>query len=344
MFLSASDTMKKEYNQTTQELLFLNEIRIIWSGDQITHKKKKIYASELALKNKKSLKGSENKPLTLLIPEHSDLNSRFWIPPNQDDCIENHNGIKHDNMRVYNSDTRAVGQFLKIVGDLLDVDMDTYLSDSMTTQEIYKEEEVDHVKIDTIDSKAAVTVTLAAKCLELQLVVETLLKSCSSSTPHTTSSVSSSSSSTITTAAAPSISPHSGQQTHTKEKEKEKEENPFSLPLSTSMKSWISLLTAKAILCSIGNHQMAYNWVRRSLSYASPRSVPDTLKTTSNSGGCLSVDRCHPRIEVRLPLLWHIKVHFPSRGFQGVTFMVILGSPEACIHFPDNLIDFNSKT
>ena len=301
MFLSASDAMKKEYNQTTQELLFLNEIRIIWSGDQITHKKKKIYASELALKNKKSLKGSENKPLTLLIPEHSGFNSRFWIPSNQGDSIENHNGIKHDNMSVYNSDTRAVGQFLKIVGDLLDMDTDSYLIDSMTTQEIYKEEEVDRVKIDIIDSKAAVTVTLAAKCLELQLVVETLLKSCSSSTPHTTSSVSSSSSTTTT--AVPSISTHSGQQTLTeekgKEKEKEKEENQFSLPLSTSMKSWISLLTAKAILCSIGNHQMAYNWVRRSLSYASPRSVPDTLKTTSNSGGCLSVDRCHPRIEVR---------------------------------------------
>ena len=298
MFLSASDTMKKEYNQTTQELLFLNEIRIIWSGDQITQMKKKNYANELALKNKKSLKGSENKPLTLLIPEHSGFNSRFWIPSNHDDSIENHNDIKHDNMSVYNSDTRAVGQFLKIVGDLLDMDTDSYLIDSMTTQEIYKEEEVDHVKIDTIDSKAAVTVTLAAKCLELQLVVETLLKSCSSSTHHTTSSVLSSSSST-TTAAVPSISTHSGQQTHTKEKEKEKEENQFSLPLSTSMKSWISLLTAKAILCSIGNHQMAYNWVRRSLSYASPRSVPDTLKTTSNSGGCLSVDRCHPRIEVR---------------------------------------------
>ena len=300
MFLSASDTMKKEYNQTTQELLFLNEIRIIWSGDQITHKKKNFYASELALKNKKSLKGSENKPLTLLIPEHSGLNSRFWIPSNHDDSIEIHNGIKHDNMSVYNSDTRAVGQFLKIVGDLLDMDTDSYLIDSMTTQEIYREEEVDRVKIDTIDSKAAVTVTLAAKCFELQLVVETLLKSCSSSTHHTTSSVSSSS---TTTTAVPSISTHSGQQTLTKEKgkekEKEKEENQFSLPLSTSMKSWISLLTAKAILCSIGNHQMAYNWVRRSLSYASPRSVPDTLKTTSNSGGCLSVDRCHPRIEVR---------------------------------------------
>ena len=67
--------------------------------------------------------------------------------------------------------TRAVGQFLKIVGDLLDMDTDSYLIDSMTTQEIYKEEEVDHVKIDAIDSKAAVTVTLAAKCLELQLVV-----------------------------------------------------------------------------------------------------------------------------------------------------------------------------
>ena len=304
MFLSASDTMKKEYNQTTQELLFLNEIRIIWSGDQITQMKKKNYANELALKNKKSLKGSENKPLTLLIPEHSGLNSRFWIPSNHDDSIEIHNGIKHDNMSVYNSDTRAVGQFLKIVGDLLDMDTDSYLIDSMTTQEIYREEEVDRVKIDTIDSKAAVTVTLAAKCLELQLVVETLLKSCSSSTHHTTSSVLSSSSST-TTAAVPSISTHSGQQTLTEEKgkekgkEKEKEENQFSLPLSTSMKSWISLLTAKAILCSIGNHQMAYNWVRRSLSYASPRSVPDTLKTTSNSGGCLSVDRCHPRIEVR---------------------------------------------
>ena len=302
MFLSASDTMKKEYNQTTQELLFLNEIRIIWSGDQITQMKKKIYANELALKNKKSLKGSEYKPQTLLIPEHSGFNSRFWIPSNHGDSIENHDGIKYDNMSVYNSDTRAVGQFLKIVGDLLDMDTDSYLIDSMTTQEIYKEEEVDHVKIDTIDSKAAVTVTLAAKCLELQLVVETLLKSCSSSTPHTTSSVSSSSSSTTTTA-VPSISTHSGQQTLTKEKgkekEKEKEENQFSLPLSTSMKSWISLLTAKAILCSIGNHQMAYNWVRRSLSYASPRSVPDTLKTTSNNGGCLSVDRCHPRIEVR---------------------------------------------
>ena len=317
IFFSASDTMKKGYNQLTQELLFLNEIRILWSGDQIRKMTKKWNASEVPIKSNRSPKGSEYKPLEISIPEHSNRNFRIWNPLDHNNRIENYDGVEHSDMSLYNSDTRAMCKFLQIVSDLLDID--TYLSDTMSIQEIYKEGDVDEVKIDTINSKAASSVTLAVKCFELQLVAESLLKSCSSSTPHTTSSSSSSSSSSSTVptrtvsssttamTTIPSLSTQSGLPILTRDKEKEKEidKNQFSLPLSSSMKSWISLLTAKAVLCSIGNHQVAYNWARKSLSYASPRSFPDTLKlklklkTASNSGGCLSVDKCHPRIEVR---------------------------------------------
>ena len=321
IFLSASDTMKKEYNQLTQELLFLNEIRSLWSGDQIRKTKKNLNASEVPQKRNKSPKGSEYKTLKISIPEHSTGSFRIWNPLDHNNSIENYDRIEHSDISLYNSDTRAMCKFIQIVGDLLDID--TYLSDTMSIHEIYKEGGVNQVKIDTINSKAASSVTLAVKCSELQLVAESLLKSCSSSTLQSTSSSSSSSpsssstttvptrtvSSSTTTTIIPSLSTQSGLSILPRDKEKEKEKeidkNQFSLPLSSSMKSWISLLTAKAVLCSMGNHQVAYNWVRKSLSYASPRSFPDTLKlklklkTTSNSGGCLSVDKCHPRIEVR---------------------------------------------
>jgi hypothetical protein len=70
--------------------------------------------------------------------------------------------------------------------------------------------------------------------------------------------------------------------------------------LSPALKAWIALLAAKTSLCVYSEHQRAYRWVRRALSFVVPR-FSDTPKLGGMGGegaSCLAVDRCLPRLEV----------------------------------------------
>jgi hypothetical protein len=79
--------------------------------------------------------------------------------------------------------------------------------------------------------------------------------------------------------------------------------------LTPAMKAWVALLCTKTILYVTGDHQRAYKWVRRALSFLiPPRSSSSTSSPTSTrpastnivgeGGSCLSVDRCMPKLEV----------------------------------------------
>lgn len=77
---------------------------------------------------------------------------------------------------------------------------------------------------------------------------------------------------------------------------------PVPVPLSITLKGWLTLLTAKTLLYAAGDHQKAYIWVRKSLNYMAP------LGGGSNSfakrgnlgmgGSCVRVDKCLARLEV----------------------------------------------
>jgi hypothetical protein len=70
--------------------------------------------------------------------------------------------------------------------------------------------------------------------------------------------------------------------------------------LSPALKAWIALLAAKISLCVYSEHQRAYRWVRRALSFVVPRSsdAPKLGGMGGEGASCLAVDRCLPRLEV----------------------------------------------
>ena len=70
--------------------------------------------------------------------------------------------------------------------------------------------------------------------------------------------------------------------------------------LSPALKAWIALLAAKTSLCVYSEHQSAYKWVRRALSYVVPRSsdAPRLGGMGGEGASCLAIDRCLPRLEV----------------------------------------------
>ena len=72
--------------------------------------------------------------------------------------------------------------------------------------------------------------------------------------------------------------------------------------LTSSLKAWVSLLASKSILIRFGDHQRAYRWVRKALSYVSPRAGnQQRLRGMGGEGAnCLALDKCLPRLEVRL--------------------------------------------
>lgn len=92
--------------------------------------------------------------------------------------------------------------------------------------------------------------------------------------------------------------------------------SPFSNYLTPAMKAWVALLCTKTILYVAGDHQRAYKWVRKALTFLiPPRSSTSTFNSTSTSsstrstsanviwefGSCLTVDRCLPKLEVCKP-------------------------------------------
>jgi hypothetical protein len=91
--------------------------------------------------------------------------------------------------------------------------------------------------------------------------------------------------------------------------------NTTSSYLTPAMKAWVALLCTKTILYVTGDHQRAYKWVRRALSFLIPRSSSSTSSPSSSStrpastniigevGSCLAVDRCMPKLEVRNTIL-----------------------------------------
>jgi hypothetical protein len=78
-------------------------------------------------------------------------------------------------------------------------------------------------------------------------------------------------------------------------------DTPNSIPLSTPLKGWLTLLTAKTLLYAGGDHQKAYTWVRKSLAYMAPAggssSSADKRGNLGMGGSCLSLDKCLPRLE-----------------------------------------------
>lgn len=78
-------------------------------------------------------------------------------------------------------------------------------------------------------------------------------------------------------------------------------DTPNSIPLSIPLKGWLTLLTAKTLLYSGGDHQKAYIWVRKSLAYMAPAgggsSFSDKRGKLGLGGSCLSLDKCLPRLE-----------------------------------------------
>ena len=96
--------------------------------------------------------------------------------------------------------------------------------------------------------------------------------------------------------------------------------SPLSNYLTPAMKSWVALLCTKTILYVTGDHQRAYKWVRKALSFLiPPRSSTSTSTSNSTSassstrsasanviwelGSCLAVDRCLPKLEVRKTII-----------------------------------------
>ena len=94
----------------------------------------------------------------------------------------------------------------------------------------------------------------------------------------------------------------------------------FSNHLTPAMKAWVALLCTKTILYVTGDHQRAYKWVRKALSFLiPPRSSTSTSTSNSTSassstrstsanvtwefGSCLAVDRCLPKLEVSKTIL-----------------------------------------
>ena len=80
--------------------------------------------------------------------------------------------------------------------------------------------------------------------------------------------------------------------------------------LTPAMKAWVALLCTKTILYVTGDHQRAYKWVRRALSFLIPprsststSSRPVSTNVIGESGSCLAVDRCMPKLEVRNTIL-----------------------------------------
>lgn len=75
---------------------------------------------------------------------------------------------------------------------------------------------------------------------------------------------------------------------------------PVPYALSPALKAWVALLAAKTSLCAYREHQRAYKWVRRALSYVVLRSS-DSPKLGGMGGegaSCVAIDRCLPRLEV----------------------------------------------
>ena len=77
--------------------------------------------------------------------------------------------------------------------------------------------------------------------------------------------------------------------------------------MTPAMKAWVALLCTKTILYVTGDHQRAYKWVRRALSFLIPlrsstaTSISTRLASTNvvgEGGSCLAVDRCMPKLEV----------------------------------------------
>ena len=71
--------------------------------------------------------------------------------------------------------------------------------------------------------------------------------------------------------------------------------------LTSSLKAWVSLLASKSILIRFGDHQRAYRWVRKALSYVSPKGWNQQRQRGLGGEGasCLALDKCLPRLEVR---------------------------------------------
>ena len=289
IFNSSSSATRKEYNQTTQELLFFNDVRTIWLGDPITrinctiNVKKGFHKISGHSENKETLRGANMKcPDT---PGQSISTLSPCNPVNADVGREIDNEANYYSGGKGNNDARTVCNFFEIVRALLY----TGQSNMSTVVENNGEEVVDPFKKGSLGRAAAAAVAVAAKCADLQFAAEALLTSSPSI------SISTSTASTVITNISPLSAPVSSNTIKVDEREKE----DFSFPLSSSLKSWISLLTAKTLLCVAQDHQNAYKWVRKALSYSTPKSIPDIRKSKSKYGGCLSVDRCLPRVEVR---------------------------------------------
>ena len=272
LFASAPSSARKEYYQTTQELLFLNEIQCVWNGDVTTHPKHPAHSSPADILSVKETRGLSSERVDKGGKKEESSRDGRDGKSNGDSSDKTVSACLDDGLSADcdNADTRAVWRFIKLSRCLLTADL--------TLSERREAGRADY------ESSA-------------EAIIGAVPTSSVSPTPPSSSSSSSSTSipshaSTTTSTTSPS--------------------DMFSLPLSGSLKSWIALLTAKTLLCTLGDHQGAYHWVRRALAFAAPRPLPGalprahpvvadgTMKSCAGiTRGSMSVDRCLPRLEVR---------------------------------------------
>ena len=272
-----SHSMLKEYNQTLNELLVMNEIHEIWSGEG--NQADSVHMSAHDGKERSSSVHRTAMRSRALPPDSSDSDGEIAVTvavrsplsrpvsPSTVQSTSEDDALWH----VVRESRGLLQCALQGLGDHSPTSPKTVISTIKKEKEKEKRKEKGR-EDDSIDDNS---------CAEYEAFVEQLLSSSLRSNP-----------SPKTTTTTPSSY------------------------LTPAMKAWVALLCTKTILYVTGDHQRAYKWVRRALSYLiPPRSSTSASSPTSSSnrpastnvigegGSCLSVDRCMPKLEVRKAIL-----------------------------------------
>jgi hypothetical protein len=263
-----SHSMQKEYLQTLNELLVMNEIHEIWSGEgnhtdsvhisayDVKGGSSSVHRSAARSRAQPSDSSDSDSDIAVTVAVRSPL-SRPVSP-----CTAQSESEEDALWQVVRESRGLLQRALQGLGDHRPTSPKTLIS-TIRKDKKKKEKREEKGRADgSIDDEG---------CAEYEASVEQLLSSSSRSIPNPT---------TTTTTSC----------------------------LTPAMKAWVALLCTKSILYVTGDHQRAYKWVRRALSFLIP---PRSSSSTSSSNrpastnvigegeSCLAVDRCMPKLEVR---------------------------------------------
>lgn len=272
-----SHSIQKDYHQTLNELLIMNEIHEIWSGEG--NQADSVHMSAQDGKERSSSVHRAAARSRALPPDSSDSDGDMAVtvavssPLSRpvSPCTAQSESEDDALWQVVRESRGLLQRALQGLDDHSPTSPKTLINTIRKEKEKRREKEKGREE-GPIDDES---------CAEYEASVERLLSSSSRSnpSPNTTTNT------TTTTTTASSY-------------------------LTPAMKAWVALLSTKTILYVTGDHQRAYKWVRRALSFLiPPRSSSSTSSPTSTrpastnvigeGGSCLSVDRCLPKLEVR---------------------------------------------